>query len=104
MTKEEFKILEIEYNKWLRKHPKGDQNYSSFSHMRRTLEFSCYFRNQRIWSVEREPKITIDERLEWLEQKMEETPPFKQAFNNLNQRHSNLLEAKEILYKEGLST
>tara|TARA_R110000765_G_scaffold290942_1_gene386824 strand:- start:8 stop:277 length:270 start_codon:yes stop_codon:yes gene_type:complete len=44
----------------------------------------------------------VTKRLEWLEQQMDETPFFKQAYNNLNERHSNLLEAKSILDKEGL--
>jgi hypothetical protein len=47
-------------------------------------------------------KGIINERLEWIEQRMEETSPFKQAYNNLNARHSRLLEAKSILEKEGL--
>lgn len=45
---------------------------------------------------------SVSKRLEWLEKQMDETPPFKQAYNNLNERHSRLLEAKKILYKEGL--
>lgn len=44
----------------------------------------------------------VSKRLEWLGQQMDETPPFKQAYNNLNERHSRLLEAKKILDKEGL--
>jgi hypothetical protein len=44
----------------------------------------------------------VSKRLEWLEQQMDETPPFKQAYNNLNERHGRLIEAKNILDKEGL--
>ena len=44
----------------------------------------------------------VEKRLQWLEQRMEETPPFKQAYNNLNERRSKLLDAKSILEKEGL--
>lgn len=45
----------------------------------------------------------VSKRLEWLEQQMDETPPFKQEqYDNLNERHSKLLEAKKILGKEGL--
>ena len=44
----------------------------------------------------------VSKRLEWLEKQMDKTPPFKQAYNNLNERHSRLLEAKRILDKEGL--
>ena len=43
MEKEEFKLMEREYNMWLAKHPKGDHNYKSFSHMRRSLEFAKYW-------------------------------------------------------------
>ena len=46
MEKEEFKLMEKEYNTWLYKHPKGDHNYKSFSHMRRSLEFAKYW-NQK---------------------------------------------------------
>ena len=43
LTKEEFKALEKEYNLWLSKHPKGDHNYKSFTHMRRSLEFATHY-------------------------------------------------------------
>jgi hypothetical protein len=43
ISKEEFKEIEKQYNSWLYKHPKGDHNYKSFSHMRRSIEFAKYY-------------------------------------------------------------
>jgi guanylate kinase len=43
VSKEEFKKVESLYNTWLYKHPKGDHNYKSFSHMRRSIEFAKYY-------------------------------------------------------------
>jgi len=48
MKPDEFKIIEKEYNLWLRQHPKGDHNYKSFSHMRRSLEFAKYYNEKKI--------------------------------------------------------
>ena len=47
MDKEEFKLMEREYNTWLAKHPKGDHNYKSFSHMRRSIEFAKYWNEKQ---------------------------------------------------------
>jgi hypothetical protein len=48
MKVEEFRAMENKYNAWLEKHPKGDHNYKSFSHMRRSVEFANYVANQRV--------------------------------------------------------
>lgn len=44
----------------------------------------------------------IDKRLNWMFEEMNKVKPFSQSYNNLNQRHSRLLEAKKIIDKEGL--
>lgn len=48
MTKEEFRSMEQEYNRWLAKHPKGDHNYKSFSHMRRSIEFAKHYSDKQV--------------------------------------------------------
>jgi hypothetical protein len=52
MEKKEFKLMEKEYNTWLYKHPKGDHNYKSFSHMRRSLEFAKYWNEKQNKSLQ----------------------------------------------------
>jgi hypothetical protein len=47
-TKEDFRIMEREYNTWLSKHPKGSHNYKSFSHMRRSIEFAKYYNDKQV--------------------------------------------------------
>ena len=47
MKKEEFRLMEREYNAWLYKHPKGEHNYKSFSHMRRSLEFAKHWNEKQ---------------------------------------------------------
>ena len=44
----------------------------------------------------------VTKRLNWMVEEMDKAKPFSQYYNNLNQRHSRLLEAKKILDKEGL--
>ena len=44
ISKEEFSEIEKLYNEWLARHPKGDYNYKSFSHMRRSIEFAKYYK------------------------------------------------------------
>ena len=44
----------------------------------------------------------VTKRLNWMVEEMDKAKPFSQSYNNLNERHSNLLEAKSILDKEGL--
>lgn len=46
MRKEKFREMEKIYNLWLYQHPKGDHNYKSFTHMRRTLEFAEFYANK----------------------------------------------------------
>jgi hypothetical protein len=47
-TKEEFTQIEKQYNAWLEKHPKGDENYKYFTHMRRTIEFAKHYSEKQI--------------------------------------------------------
>lgn len=44
----------------------------------------------------------VTKRLNWMVEEMDKAKPFSQSYNNLNERHSRLLEAKKILDKEGL--
>lgn len=48
ITKEEFTQIEKQYNAWLAKHPKGDENYKYFTHMRRTVEFAKHYSQKQI--------------------------------------------------------
>lgn len=48
ISKEDFRIMEREYDTWLAKHPKGDHNYKSFSHMRRSIEFAKYYNDKQV--------------------------------------------------------
>ena len=43
ISKQEFKKIERQYDTWLYRHPKGDHNYKSFSHMRRSIEFAKHY-------------------------------------------------------------
>ena len=44
----------------------------------------------------------VTKRLNWMVEEMDKEKPFSQSYNNLNERHSRLLEAKNIFDKEGL--
>ena len=44
----------------------------------------------------------VTKRLNWMVEEMDKAKPFSQSYNNLNERHSRLLEAKKILDKEGI--
>ncbi len=44
----------------------------------------------------------VTKRLNWMVKEMDKAKPFSQSYNNLNDRHSRLLEAKKIFDKEGL--
>lgn len=44
----------------------------------------------------------VTKRLNWMVEEMDKAKPFSQSYNNLNERHSRLLEAKKILNKEEL--
>lgn len=48
ISKEEFREIEKQYNVWLSKHPKGDHNYKSFSHMRRSIEFAKHYHHEQV--------------------------------------------------------
>ena len=48
MNKDEFREMERLYNAWLQQHPKGDHNYKSFSHMRRSVEFAKHYHAMQV--------------------------------------------------------
>ena len=48
MKKEEFRLLEKEYNVWIDQHPKKGHSYVSWSHMKRTLEFAKYYNEKQL--------------------------------------------------------
>jgi DNA repair ATPase RecN len=48
------------------------------------------------------PIDLVTKRLNWMAEEMDKAKPFSQSYNNLNERHGRLLEAKKILDKEGL--
>jgi hypothetical protein len=54
MKAEKFKTMEKVYNLWLAKHPKGDHNYKSFSHMRRSIEFAEHWHKLNVHAISNE--------------------------------------------------
>ena len=59
-----------------------------------------YFLERKLVSSSNDTHVT--DRLNWMVEEMDKAKPFSQSYNNLNERYSRLLEAKNILDKEGI--
>jgi len=90
MNKEEFRILERKYNLWLSKHPKGDYNYKSFSHMRRSVEFAKAYADEQNEGLAKQSAKMLGKYMTAIEQNQKLVEVLKEAREDLNERDREL--------------